>query len=282
MIINGIPLHDLHLHTGLSLCSGDPTATPELYVPLAKAQGVEMIGIADHLWDARVPVPNGVGGKFGPGYLEVWNILTFERQLAHMAECERLQDGVRILYGVEAEFFSGVLGLHESSIAMLDFVNCAHNHFHQGPPALPEGYKSMEGMAYYMMKSFDDMLDEPGVDLAAHPLTPSIMKGDDVVKLYEMIGQDRFAQSLTKAKEKGVSIEINLSEAIAFEKNPEVFQKTVLWMYRLAKEIGCFFHFGSDAHTLKAFQDKAQPEVYKHYIDLLGLKPENMHPLCFR
>jgi len=272
MKINGIPLHDLHLHTGLSPCSGDPSGTPELYAPIAAKNGVELIGIADHMWDARVKHPGEIGW---------YKTLTFERQLAHMSECERVQHGVKIIYGVEAELFSGVLGLHESSAALLDFVSVAHSHFHQGPHALPDGYRSHEGVAFYMMKTFDEMIAHPLTQITAHPFEPCILDvGEDLLKIYQLVGRDRFVKSLEKARDKGISIEINTSLNEPY--GTEVYEKTYMWMWQLAKEVGCLFHFGTDAHTAGRFEERSRPEVYKEYIDRLGLKPENMHPLCFR
>ena len=41
---------DLHIHTKLSVCA-KPAATFDMYIETAKAEGLETIGFADHLWD---------------------------------------------------------------------------------------------------------------------------------------------------------------------------------------------------------------------------------------
>ena len=46
------PLHDLHIHTNLSLCSSDPEQTVENIAAWAAAHGVGTIGISNHVWIA--------------------------------------------------------------------------------------------------------------------------------------------------------------------------------------------------------------------------------------
>ena len=77
MKINGIPLHDLHLHTGLSMCSRDKGATPETYAPIAAKNGVELIGISDHIWDIRIKLPMDIN----------FTSNCFEHQLQHFNDC---------------------------------------------------------------------------------------------------------------------------------------------------------------------------------------------------
>ena len=271
MKINGIPLHDLHLHTGLSMCSRDKDACPETYAPIAAKNGVELIGISDHIWDIRIKLPMDID----------FTSNCFEHQLQHFNDCARVQHGVKILYSAEVEYFCGMLGIHESSAALLDYVLVAPCHFHAGPRALPEEYKNHEGVAYYLTKTFDEVCENPLTQAVAHPFDPMIFSyGDDLRKIYKLVGWDRFAQSLQKCKDNNISFEINFSLSAA--RGTPLFDETYLKLFKLAKEIGCKFHFGTDAHSRLVFDELTQPEVYRYYINALDLQPSDMSEIVFQ
>ena len=46
--------YDIHCHTHLSVC-GEDSATIESYVRSATKLGLKTIGIADHMWDSKIP-----------------------------------------------------------------------------------------------------------------------------------------------------------------------------------------------------------------------------------
>ena len=47
--------HDYHIHSGLSLCSGDAEWTPERILNYAKENGLTSVCLTDHFWDSTVP-----------------------------------------------------------------------------------------------------------------------------------------------------------------------------------------------------------------------------------
>lgn len=47
--------HDLHCHTHLSLCSGDPSMTPQAIAEHAEREGYRTVCITDHYWDESLP-----------------------------------------------------------------------------------------------------------------------------------------------------------------------------------------------------------------------------------
>ena len=53
--------HDLHIHSRISPCGGDPNQTPERILQYAVDNGLKTICVTDHYWDGTVdltaPVP---------------------------------------------------------------------------------------------------------------------------------------------------------------------------------------------------------------------------------
>lgn len=47
--------NDLHIHSKLSLCSGDPEQTTENILKYAEENGLKKICLTDHFWDENVP-----------------------------------------------------------------------------------------------------------------------------------------------------------------------------------------------------------------------------------
>ena len=68
---------------------------------------------------------------------------------------------------------------------------------------------------------------------------------------------------------KGADVEINADEMKFKYGKPE----NALKVYRIAKECGCKFYMGSDAHTLQ--ERNLTKERFERAIDLLSLKEED-------
>ena len=47
--------HDLHIHSHISLCSGDPNQTNERILQYAVDNGFKTVCLTDHFWDEAVP-----------------------------------------------------------------------------------------------------------------------------------------------------------------------------------------------------------------------------------
>ena len=48
--------HDLHIHSRLSLCSGDPEETNERILQYARDNHLKTICLTDHFWDETIPL----------------------------------------------------------------------------------------------------------------------------------------------------------------------------------------------------------------------------------
>ena len=51
--------HDLHIHTQLSLCSGDPEQNKDTILNYGIENGMTTLCLTDHMWDSRVPGASG-------------------------------------------------------------------------------------------------------------------------------------------------------------------------------------------------------------------------------
>jgi histidinol phosphatase-like PHP family hydrolase len=91
-----------------------------------------------------------------------------------------------------------------------------------------------------------------------------------------MISDDTFKRLFDKTAEKNIAVEIN----VAYSKNmkpEEIAEDCHIRMFRLAKDCGCRFIFGSDAH------DSAQHEFYANaqiLADVLALKESDLADIC--
>ena len=85
--------HDFHIHTGGSMCSGDPNQTPGRILQYAIDEGFSAVALTDHFWDERVEMNNH--SWFAGWYAQ--------QNYEHIAQNLPLPqaEGVEFLFGVE-------------------------------------------------------------------------------------------------------------------------------------------------------------------------------------
>ena len=112
------------------------------------------------------------------------------------------------------------------------------------------------------------------MDLPAHKvgiahLTCSLMapeKPEDHLTVLDMIGDDAYRQVFTELAQKGFGYELNFTPG---EYTAQELER-VLRPYRIAKDCGCKFYFGSDAHDPERLAEA--PAIFEQIVDLLGLE----------
>ena len=132
-------------------------------------------------------------------------------------------------------------------------------------------------LARELAKRFKEVLSFDVATGICHPFLPlGFMEIGD--KILNSISKEELNEGFSMAKEKGVSIEINsCTFASNYDRGTDGFtDESFMRIFRIAKETGCKFHFGSDAHSLDDIDrlQKLQP-----YIDKLGLTDEDINPL---
>ena len=252
--------NDLHIHSGLSLCSNDPEQTPERILAYARENNLKTVCLTDHFWDETVP-----------GASEWYS----KQDYAWITKAKPLPryDGIRFLYGCETDMdrFCTV-GVAKEHFDRFDFVVIPTTHLHMGGFTITgEDGSTAEGRADAWVKRLDALL---GMDLPfhkigiAHLACPLIWKRsrEDYLRVLDCIPQEEMVRLFTKAAALGVGIELNSGDFGFSDGDAD----TVLRIFRTAKACGCKFYLASDAHDPDGL-DNAK-ERFERAITLLELE----------
>lgn len=254
--------NDLHIHSKVSLCSNDPKQTPERILQYAAENNLKTICLTNHFWDEKVP------GNLNDFY----KLQNFE----HIAEANPLpqKDGINFLFGCETEMDRNFnIGISKESFDKFDFVVIPTTHFHMTdfttPPEMAEPMEKAE----YWLERFDAVFDNdfPFHKIGIAHLTCGLIDSsrEKFLKTIDAIDEEKMKKIFIKAAKAGVGIELN-SDDMKF-KDSEA--KTVLRPYRIAKDVGCKFYMGSDAHHPKGLDEAKM--YFERAIDLLGLTEDD-------
>ncbi len=239
--------HDFHIHTSLSYCANE-TATVDNYIEHAKRLGLKKIGFANHFWDENIDIPENnetgyeiTGYKYYP-----------QSHLAQLKpELQKVKDaGIQVFYGCEVEYdlpHRGV-SITEAVAETFDFILMPNSHTHMTMPT--EFYHPYEKHIDFMFQACEDALKSPVsryITAMAHPFM-AVCAPYDRDLLYDLIPDDRFRRLFDAMAEKGIAFEINTAD-MEGKTSEEIENGPSFRMFRLAKECGCQFLFGSDAHS---------------------------------
>jgi len=260
--------HDLHVHTFLSACSCDETATPANILARAAETGLRTIGFADHMWDRRVP---GASDWYRPQDYE------HLRRVRELIPADTR--GVRALVGCETEYCGGgKVGISREVAEQLDFVLIPMSHIHMAGFVRPAGVDSPRDVARLLVERFHEAV---GLGLAtgiAHPFLPLGYKQatDEILSL---IGDGEFLDCFGRAAEVGVSQEVTTSffPSLGDGELPGFHDETFLRVLALARQAGCVFHFASDTHTLDGVGSCLKLEPFARAI---GITADDILPLA--
>ena len=255
--------HDLHIHSNISKCSGDPEQTPERILRYAQENGLKTVCITDHFWDEAVLV-----------LPESW----YKGQgLSHISKALPLPqaDGVRFLFGCETELDRTLtVGVAKDHYDLFDFIIIPTTHMHMnGFTLTKEEGENAQTRAEAWVKRLDAVLS---MDLPFHKVGLAHLTCTLIAPTREMyletlsrIPEEEMHRLFEKAAALGVGIELNES----FNHYTEDEWKLILRPYRIAKSHGCKFYLGSDAHTVKGLEYAMQK--HQRMVEDLGLTEED-------
>ena len=252
--------HDFHIHSQVSSCSRDPEQNNERILKYAEDEGLHTIVLADHFWDETVP---GASKWYSA------------QDYAHICQAKPLpqSDKVKFLFGCETEMDKHMtVGCSRERMEELAFIVIPTTHFHMEKFTIgEEALATPETRAQVWVDKLDALLamDLPFEKIGiAHPVCPLIWKGDRAKYLatLDAISEADMHRIFAKAARLGVGIEINMSY-------PDEERDTVLRPFRIAKEEGCKFYLGSDAHHPGGL-DNARKK-FERVIDDLELTEED-------
>ena len=253
--------HDYHIHSYISPCSGDPGQTPAYIAKYAADHGITDICLTDHFWDERARSRRDLG-------------FYRDQTVARISEALPLpqQPGVRFSFGCEADLDRDmVLGMTPEHYDTFDFINVAISHLHfPGLTADEVDYASEECIADLWVRRFEAVLesDLPHKKVGFAHITCILMPQEanlDETKIIDLIPDSVYRELFRRAAALGAGIELNHD---AFTPNDEKMLH-MLRPYRIAKESGCRFFLGSDAHGRDEFYPEGR--AFRRAVALLGL-----------
>ncbi len=257
-----VPDHDLHIHSYLSLCSGDPAQNPAAILAYGEENGLKTLCMTDHMWDQAVP-----------GASEWYAAQSYERtrEVLPLPQSEN----VKFLFGCETEMDKNmVIGISRKTAEELDFIIVPTTHLHMDGFTL-NGDEDARELAALWVRRFDALLDSdlPFEKTGVAHLTCPLIWRNRYLEVLEAIPDDEYHRLFERSAKAGLGIELNFS---VFNMTP-AGAETVLHPYRIAKEEGCKFYLGRDAHHPKELQSAMK--VFNAAIDLLDLKEDDKIPL---
>jgi histidinol phosphatase-like PHP family hydrolase len=251
--------HDLHIHSNISSCSYGEEQTPERILKYAKENGLKKICLTDHFWDEKIEGPNA---WYAP------------QDFGHIIKAKPLprSDEAEFLFGCETELRHDlVLGISKERFDEFDFVIIPTTHLHFYDFTITEQDNiSFKTRADAWVRRLDAVLS---MDLPFHKIgIPHLTCGliaptrDQYIEVVKEIPENDMYRLFRQAAKVGVGIELNSHSVNCADDEADI----ALLPYQIAKECGCKFYCGSDAHTPKGFV--AIKTIFERAIDMLDLQ----------
>ncbi len=253
--------HDLHIHTYLSACCSDKeNHRPAAILALANELGLKTIGFADHVWVNPDLTPSS------------WYAAQDASQISKLREdLATIDTDLRVLVGCEAETIApGKFGITPEFAEQLDFVQLPCSHFHMTNFVAQPRSEKPRDIAEHCLTFFRSAATSGLATVIPHSFLPLGFL-DDIEASIDSIADAEFIDAFALAAEGGVAIEITTGYL-----NPEPRRASAIRFLTLAKQAGCRFTFGSDAHDLPRMH--RLPELVC-FIKALGLTEEDILPL---
>jgi len=253
--------HDYHIHSILSACCSDERQTAERILKYAEENNLKKICITDHLWDSAV---SGASEWYKPQNIEhISNILPLPKS-----------DICEFKFGCECELDKNLtLSLAKENFDKFDFIVIPTTHMHmKGFTANEEDYDFPERFAKHWTSRFAAVLrmDLPFEKIGiAHITCNCLAAKPHYLEVLQMISDEDMYKNFSKAAELGVGIELNYEDMKLLDDNADI----ILRPYKIAKECGCKFYFGTDAHKPDVF-DNAK-NVFGKAVNLLSLTEDD-------
>lgn len=257
--------HDFHIHTERSLCAHRDAFAKD-YIKKAKEIGLKKIGFADHFWDEAYK-PLDYFFYEPQNYAHVSTILDEIKS----ADTE----GIEVFFGCEAEYsHEHGVGITEECAEKFDFIVVPNSHTHKTMSA--EFSRSYDAHVDFMIRAYYNIINSPVskyILAMAHPFAAVACPYDNNI-LKRMISDDTHKRLFDATAEKGIAVEINTS-GFTKKSYEEILQAEEIRMFKIAKECGCKFTFGSDSHNVHAYNSD-YIKTCGVFADILGLKEEDI------
>jgi len=231
---------DLHVHTALSKC-GKSEATVENMLASAEKQGIKTIGFADHCWAKEIPGAH-------PWYQgqDIEHVLHIKNQIPDNTR------GINILVGCETEYIgNGIAGMNKELAQCFDYVMIPPNHFQLGfggfvrPEDLGSG--GPKAVSELLYRRFMEAVELGFGNGFVHPFTPlGFIEWE--TEVLQGISDTMYKNCFNSAASANIAMEINYGSIWRPREKQIDFLSLYRRIFTIARECGCKFFFGSDAH----------------------------------
>lgn len=248
--------HDFHIHSTVSLCCHDENQTPEAILRYAKENNFKKICLTNHLWDERV--------KSDAQWHEAQQFGCVSSVLPLPKDSE-----VSFLFGAEADMdYNFVVGVSEERYDAFDFIVIPTTHLHLVGNTVKTKIKTPEEGAEIWLKRLKELLEKqlPWHKTGIAHLTCGHIFRERTPEVISLLQDKDLYEVFSDCAKKGVGIELNMKTLFSSDEEKDI----LLRPYYIAKDCGCKFYLGSDAHKTAAL-DTAK-ENFENIITLLDLK----------
>lgn len=262
---------DLHIHTKQSGCAPRTTEVAS-YLPYCKQEGIRLLGISDHVYLDET--------------LRAWGDTT-DTKMSHLLATRPILDefsktsDIRFLFGCEVEYFPGENPFisPEESLSF-DYILLAASHV-LNQPSKYSAYDIHDPkvLRKITIDRFVEAckLEYPVPMGICHPLYP--IGSNRQCEILDGISDACLNELFSMAAEKNISIEIHAClYRDGTPRNEYGVSERYLRILSAAKDCGCIFHFGSDAHKPEDFvgvHDKLRKAA-----ELLKLTEDDFWPVA--
>lgn len=253
--------HDFHIHSTVSPCCHDPEQTPEAILHYAKENKFRKICLTNHLWDEKVA--SEAKWHEGQRFQCVASVLPLPQD-----------PDVRFLFGAETDMdFNYVLGINDETFNAFDFVTIPTTHLHLTGNTVRTKTATPEEAAEIWLCRITELLKK---DLPRHKtgiahLTCGHIFSDRTPEVIALLPDEKLYSVFSDCSAKDIGIELNMK---TFSMSDEL-KNIMLRPYHIAKDCGCKFYLGSDAHSIAAL--KTAKDNFENIITLLDLKEKDKY-----
>lgn len=248
--------HDFHIHSTLSPCCHDENQIPEAILQYAAENGFKKVCLTNHFWDEKVKSE----ADWHPA--ERFSAISAALPLPQKA-------GTDFLFGAEADMdYNFVVGVSRERYDLFDFVVIPTTHLHLAGNTVRKKLQTPEEAAELWIKRLEELLkkDLPWHKTGiAHLTCGHILKGE-TGRVISLLPEKRLYEIFEDCSQKGVGIELNIKTLGLSPEESGILLKP----FYIAKDCGCKFYLGSDAHKTTAFA--GTKENFENVITLLDLQ----------
>ncbi len=255
--------HDLHIHSQISPCAADVRQTKEAILAYGLCNHFKLVGVTDHFWDEKVDA------KGAPGWDNVGNkAWSSVLPLPQSPHC-------RMLMGAEVDMnMFGVIGMSRETMDTIDYMVLSMPHYNLtgftiDPEITPRTPKSISDYYKKRLDLFLNQTELPFEKIGLGHFTRGVVIDEDLEECLNYFSDKEFEEIFSQVAKLGVGVELNFSP----DEHAGSLREAVLRPYYIAKEQGCKFYLGSDAHNPEPFMfNKAN---FERLVDVFTLTEDD-------